>query len=76
MDPESPPFAPEKGWLRVEVRLEESEETQQQLEKAGLDVMNYDSEWGRYRIRLYKGDVTKYKDVLVDLTRRSYEAAK
>jgi hypothetical protein len=52
-------FRPKKGFLRFEPRLKSSPETQESLESAGLDVMDYDSRWGRYRIRLQPGDVEK-----------------
>jgi hypothetical protein len=44
-------FRPKKDWLRIEVRLERSDETQGQLEESGLDLMDYDTRWGRYRRR-------------------------
>jgi hypothetical protein len=57
-------FRPKKDWLLLEVRLDRSDETQAQLDGSGLDVMDYDSRWGRYRIRLAKSDTTKHKDFL------------
>jgi len=45
-------FRPKKGFIRFEVRLKNTQETQEQLESAGLDIMDYDSRWGYYRIRL------------------------
>ena len=39
----------------------------------GVDVMDYDSDWSRYRIRLAKGDVQKHEKLLKDLLRQSYE---
>ncbi len=68
-------FRPKKDWLRVEVRLERSDETQAQLDEAGLDVMDYDSRWGRYRIRLAKGDTMKHKETLATLMRKAFEGA-
>jgi hypothetical protein len=50
-------FRPQKDWLRVEVRLERSDEVQKKLEDEGLDVMDYDIRWGRYRLRLAKDDL-------------------
>ena len=47
-------FRPKKDWLRLEVRLDHSDETQAQMDGSGLDVMDYDSRWGHYRIRLAK----------------------
>jgi len=68
-------FRPKKDWLRLEVRLKRSDETQAQLDESGLDVMDYDSRWGRYRIRLAKGDTTKHKDFLTALMRKAFEEA-
>lgn len=68
-------FRPKKDWLRLEVRLDRSEETQAQLDGSGLDVMDYDSRWGRYRIRLAKGDTTKDKDFLAALMTKAFGGA-
>lgn len=65
-------FRPKKGWLRLEMRLDRSDEMQRQLEESGLDLMDYDSHRGRYRIRLSKGDLTKHKDFLSSLLRKAY----
>jgi len=65
-------FRPKKDWLRVEPRLEKSSEIQDILDKAGLDVMDYDERWGRYRIRLAKGDTKKHEGLLRDLLLRAY----
>ncbi|MFZ2493471.1 MAG: hypothetical protein WA208_18485 [Thermoanaerobaculia bacterium] len=66
-------FRPKKDWVRLEPRLERSDETQHLLEEAGLDVMDYDSQWGRYRIRLGKNDVQKHAPLLRELLRKAYE---
>jgi predicted transport protein len=68
-------FRPKKDWLRLEVRLDRSDKTQAQLDGSGLDVMDYDSRWGRYRIRLTKGDTTKHKDFLTALMTKAHEGA-
>ena len=52
-------FRPQKSFLRIEARIKKSKETQERLEDAGLDVMDYDDRWGRYRIRLSPGDLEK-----------------
>lgn len=39
---------------------------------AGLDLMDYDTKWGRYRFRLQRGDVKKHADVLRQLLEASY----
>ena len=68
-------FRPKKDWLRLEVRLDRSDETQAQLDASGLDVMDYDARWGRYRIRLAKGDTTKHRDFLAELMTKAFGGA-
>lgn len=68
-------FRPKKDWLRVEIRLERSDEMQAQLDKSGLDVMDYDTRWGRYRIRLAKGDIAKHREFLAALMARAHGEA-
>lgn len=68
-------FRPKKDWLRLEVRLERSDETQGELDKSGLDVMDYDPRWGRYRIRLANGDTTKHKEFLAALMTKAFREA-
>jgi predicted transport protein len=66
---------PKKDWLRLEVRLDRSDETQAELDGSGIDVMDCDSRWGRYRIRLAKGDMTKHKDFLAALMAKAFGGA-
>ncbi len=68
-------FRPTKGFLRFEPRLSSSPETKESLENAGLDVMDYDTRWGRYRIRLQPGEIEKNKEVLTQVIREAYEAS-
>jgi hypothetical protein len=68
-------FRPQKNALRVEVRLPQSQETEATIEDSGLDVMDYDKRWGRYRLRLDKGQVAKFADVLSKLSKKAYVMA-
>jgi len=68
-------FRPKKGFIRFEPRLKNLPETQENLESAGLDVMDYDSRWGRYRIRLQPGDVEKHKAILSSVIADAYAAS-
>lgn len=60
-------FRPKKNFVRIEPRLVQSEQTQERLETEGLDVMDYEDRWGRYRIRLSKGDIKKHSGFLSEL---------
>lgn len=66
-------FRPQKNAIRIEPRLEKTEEVETAVEMAGLDIVGYDSKWRRYRIRLQKGDVQKHSDVLRQLLETSYK---
>lgn len=68
-------FRPKKDWLRLEVRLEKSEETQAELDDSGLDVMDYDSRWGRYRLRLTPADAAKHHEFIVAFLEKAFKAA-
>ena len=50
---------PQKTALRFEPKLKQSAETTERMENSGLDVMDYDSRGGRYRIRLKPGEIEK-----------------
>ena len=63
---------PQKKWLRLEYRLDRSDETERDLEQAGIDVMDY-SRWGRYGVRLSPGEVEKHRDLLSRYLNRSFE---
>jgi hypothetical protein len=65
-------FRPQKNAIRVEPRLQKTEATEAAVDAAGLDLMDYDTKWGRYRFRLQRGDVKKHADVLRQLLEASY----
>ena len=65
-------FRPRKDWILVELRLERSDETQAQLENAGIAVLVYYARGGQYRIRLTKADLVKNKDLILSLMRRAH----
>lgn len=68
-------FRPKKDWVRLEPRLSMSDEIQALLDEAGVDVMDYDSRWGRYRIKVSKADLKKHEDFLRALMLRAYKEA-
>jgi len=68
-------FRPKKGFIRFEPRLSDSPEMQERLEATGLDVMDYDKRWGRYRIRLQPSDFEKSKKILEEIISEAYANA-
>jgi hypothetical protein len=68
-------FRPKKGFLRFEPRLANSPEMQDRLEAAGLDLMDYDKRWGRYRIRLQPSDFEKNRGILEEIIAEAFAEA-
>jgi len=64
-------FYAKKNSFRAELRLASSPDIDQQLEAAGIEVMDY-SKWGRYRLRLTKNDIKEHSDLLLKLLKMSY----
>ena len=69
-------FRPRKGFVCIEPRLSRSDEIQQRLDDAGLDVMDYGQKWGRYRIRLTTTDIEDKKDVISQLIKEAFDASR
>ena len=65
-------FRAKKNSFRAEIRFASSAEIDQQLESAGIDVMDYETKWSRYRLRLTKNDIQKNRDLLLKLLKISY----
>lgn len=64
---------PMKSFIRLSLRLKNSQETTEHMENAGLDVMDYHRRTGRYRIRLKPGEIEKNKEILVQIIKEAYE---
>lgn len=62
---------PRKSSLRLEIRMNKIEELENKIEDSGLDLIDY-SKWGRYRIRLARGDVEQHKTSLAELLQQGY----
>jgi hypothetical protein len=60
-------FKPKKDWLRVEIRLRQDSAIESKLEDAGLNVLEYNTREGRYKLRLTKADLDRHHDLISDL---------
>lgn len=65
-------FKPRKNSLTIEIRLKQSDELDQIIEGAGLDVMEYSKRNSRYRIRLNKSELDNHKEIIKDLLNKAY----
>ena len=67
-------FKPQKKSLRIEPQLPQSDEIEEKLESANIDVMNYIKRWGRYRIRVSKADVKDHEVLLKEIFAAAFRA--
>jgi len=66
-------FRPRKNQIHFELNLPQSDDLDTKIEEAGLETLQYDKRWGRYRLRLTKDDVKSKGIVLKELARTAYE---
>jgi hypothetical protein len=68
-------FRPRREHLIAEFRIPRSDELTARTEEAGLDAMDYQTRWGRYRVRLTSEDITKDERFLTELIEEAYKAS-
>lgn len=64
-------FRARKEHLIAEFRIPRSEEVTALLADSGMDILEYDKRWSRYRLRVTGTDLTTKRDVLIELIQRS-----
>lgn len=69
-------FRPQKNGARLEIKLPKSAELEEKLNENGLDVMEYDKQWSRYRVRLVQGEVTRHATFLTELFQKARDSFK
>ena len=65
-------FRPKERSLRIEPKLQRSDEIEEMLEASELDVLEYDSRNQRYRIRLTKDDISQHERLLKEILESSH----
>jgi hypothetical protein len=64
-------FRARKDYLIAEFRIARSGEVSASFEDAGIDVLEYDKRWGKYRMRLTGDDLGALRDLMVNLVRQA-----
>jgi len=64
-------FRPKKTKTTMDLRLEQTEYIDNLIGDAGLDLMEYDKKWKRYRIRISERDLSENKALIMDLLKRA-----
>lgn len=65
-------FRPKKKFVRIDLRIPKEQETENRIEEAGLDLMEY-SRSGRTRIKLTKKEIKEQHEFLTELIKMAYE---
>ncbi len=66
-------FKPKKKHLNCEISLREGDDLDARIDDAGLDTLEYDRRYNRYRLRLTKCDIETKSDHLRDLLRLAHD---
>ncbi len=66
-------FKPKKKQLNCELGLPQGEDLDAKIDGAGIETLEYDRRYSRYRLRLTKRDVEARSDHLKELLRLAYE---
>lgn len=66
-------FRPKKNKLNVEIRMEQSEDITNELEAAGIEVLEYNKRNQRYKIGVKHAEIKKYEELLTKHFKRAYE---
>ena len=64
-------FRARKDFLICEFRIQRTEEVSAFVDDSGLDTLDYDKRWGRYRIRVTPKDLKERRDDLLNLIKRA-----
>lgn len=64
-------FRAKKNFTRMEVRLDQDNDLENEMEKKGIDLMDYDKRDGRYRIRITPNELKKHKDYFKELIKKA-----
>ena len=65
-------FLPKKKFVRIDLRIPKEQETENRIEEAGLDFMEY-SRSGRTRIKLTKKEIKEQREFLAELIKMAYD---
>ena len=64
---------PKKNVLNLELKIPQTEELNDKIEKAGLETLEYNKRWGWYQLQLTAKDVASQAPLLTELSRLAYD---
>ncbi|MYC27807.1 MAG: hypothetical protein F4X63_07440 [Nitrospira sp. SB0662_bin_26] len=66
-------FKPKKNHTILELGLPQTDELDNKIDDAGLDTLEYNKNWRRYRLRLKEEDIKSKSEILEELSKLAYE---
>ena len=66
-------FKPRKKHVCLQIKIPESDETDEILENTNLQLLDYDKRWRNYRVQVNQPSVDEHRELLLDLMRQAYE---
>ena len=66
-------FKPKKSVLNFEVKIPKSEETDNLIDRAEIDTLDYDNRYKQYRLRLKEEDITAKREIIRNLAHQAYK---
>jgi len=67
-------FIPRKKATLLRLRHEQSDEIEKILLESDLEVLTYERQWKRYKLRLTDKDIESNKDALMKLIKLAYNS--
>lgn len=64
-------FRAKKSFMSAEIRLEESEELEKEMEKEELDLLDYDKRGKRYRIKFTTNEISKKREFIEKIIKKA-----
>jgi hypothetical protein len=58
--------------LKISLKIPKSDEIDGKIDATGLDILDYDEKWNRYRIRIKKDEIEKKKETIIELLKIAY----
>ena len=65
-------FRPKKNYIVFEIKLPQTDQTDQEIEETGLNTLEYNKRSGLYKIRLSKDDISTKSEILDKLSNEAY----
>jgi hypothetical protein len=67
-------FRPRKSTINVELSLPQTDDISSKIDQAGIETLDYNTRWGKYRLSLHRDDITKHRGLLKELMQAAYQS--